>query len=292
MIEVLISTLDNGIINIPSILINKRPDVKYLIVHQLTHSSYKILPNELKRTDVKIYYLEGSGLSKSRNLAISKTIAEIAIIADDDVSYCDKYFDDVIEVYKNNPPMDVVCFKINTTDSESEYKNYPELNHDLSISIPHYVSSIEITFKPERIRGKGIQFDTRFGLGSKFLPAGEEDIFINDCIKNDLEVHYFPYYIVNHTYQSSGKSRKGNSKKAAHIKGGLYCKLYEKRGFSQMWYDMRFNKFDFNPGSINFKFHLLIGYFYILLIKKINRKNHVTMKKHCRKALIKDMTSH
>lgn len=268
MIEVLISTLDNGIQSVPSILISNRDDVKYLIVHQLTHSSFKKVPTELKRPDVKIYYLEGKGLSKSRNLAINNTTGEIAIIADDDVSYCNEYFNKIIEVYKNNPELDLACFKIKTTDSELEYKNYPINDHFISSIIQHSVSSIEITFKPESLRNKNIKFDKRFGLGSKFLPAGEENIFIFDCIENGLNIKYFPYYIVNHSFQSSGKTRKAHSKKTAHIRGALYYRMYKKKGLSRMIYEMKFNENNFNLDSIIFKFHLLTGFAYALLTKE------------------------
>lgn len=267
MIEVLISTLNDGIANVSAILLAPRPDVKYLIIHQFTNADFKTRPKNLIRNDVTIHYLEGKGLSRSRNEAIKKSTGNIAIIADDDVTYNNAYFDKVLEVYRNNPTLEVACFKIKTTDSELEYKNYPETDHNLALNIPHYISSIEITFKPGIIKEKDIVFDTRFGLGSGFLPAGEEDIFINDCLAKKVKVYYFPYYIVNHSFTSSGKKRKNHSNKTAHIRGGLYCRLNERKGFAKMCKEKELNKITLNFKKNQFKIHLIFGYLYIFLSK-------------------------
>jgi glycosyltransferase involved in cell wall biosynthesis len=198
-LSILISTIDDGINNISSILLQERGDVEYIVSHQYTDLIYCDIPDALIRSDVQVSQISGKGLSRSRNNAIKHATGEIGIIADDDVRYEPEYFDTVIQQYKNNQ-FDVICFKIKTPDGQPVYKSYPKECCRIIDFMDYTPSSIEITFRLNEIKSHEIQFDERFGLGAKFT-GGEESIFINDCLYEKLKVYFIPEYIVQHDFE-------------------------------------------------------------------------------------------
>jgi len=203
MLEVLISTIGNGIFKTPQILLSPQKNVKYLVVHQIENSNKYSYPDTLYRDDVKILPVKGKGLTKSRNIALKNATGEICIIADDDVSYKPSYFQSIISIYRKYD-IDIGLFMINT-EEEREYKKYPKDIKLIKISDRHSVSSVEITFKRKSILSSKVLFDERFGLGS-WLNGGGEQFFVYDALKSGLSVIFFPYYIVNHRYDSTIKT--------------------------------------------------------------------------------------
>src|SRR5690606_31354900 len=93
IINVLISTLDEGINGISQVLLEQRSDVHYTVIHQITDRDI-IVPHELaSRSDVLIIRSHEKGLSKSRNLALKHAKGDVGLLADDDVRYTDETFD-------------------------------------------------------------------------------------------------------------------------------------------------------------------------------------------------------
>ena len=205
-LNILISTHNNKVANIPSLFLPYREDVSYIISYQYDNEeSLALIPKEFKRDDVMFLPMQGLGLCKNRNNALIHADGDIALIADDDVRYTNEYLDKVIEVFKNNPATDVALFKIKTRDDEPPMKRYPLTGGRYKVVKGYYPSSIEMAVRVSSVKGK-VYFDERFGLGSEYLNSGEEEVFIKDCMKNSLRLDFFPYYIVEHSYQSTGKN--------------------------------------------------------------------------------------
>jgi glycosyltransferase involved in cell wall biosynthesis len=223
MLSVLISTIDSGITRIRNIILSPRNDVNYVVVHQYTDNDYRNIPEELKRPDIQISQIPGRGLTKSRNHAIAIATGDIALIADDDVSYKNEYFDLVLEIFRNKMP-DIALFKIKTGDNKNEYKNYPECACKMTLKNMHSPSSIEIAFKIEKIKNN-ISFDERFGLGT-FLNGGGEMLFIQDAIKKGLNVQYYPFYIVTHPHESQIMKFPLYHKRRLKVAGATYARKY------------------------------------------------------------------
>lgn len=205
VINVLISTIDERINAIPAILFEKQPNVNYIISHQCTDPKYKIFPDSLNRDDVILSQISGFGLSRNRNNALSLVETGIALIADDDIYILPDSFEKIRTIFQENLDTDVACFKIQTFEGEPKYKRYPEENFSLNFERRHYISSIEITFRIKKIKNNNIFFDERFGAGAERIPAGEEEAFIQDCLAKNLRIDYYPFYTVQHPYQSSTK---------------------------------------------------------------------------------------
>ena len=56
------------------------------------------------------------GLSKSRNLAIKNSDADICLIADDDMIYIDNYEEIVLKAFKDIPEADLIAFQVQTLE--------------------------------------------------------------------------------------------------------------------------------------------------------------------------------
>ena len=202
-LDVLICTFNSGIDKVSDILQEMRADVRYIISHQYTDEKYRYLPLELDREDVLVTQVQGLGLSRNRNNALKYAEGDIALIADDDVKFLPDAFNKILDVFEGNPGVDIALFKIKTPEDEPEYKNYPNESYKFNNRNKHKVSSIEIAFRPHRIKSNNISFDERFGLGSSYLTAGEENVFIHDCTIAGLEAVYYPIFIVEHSVFST-----------------------------------------------------------------------------------------
>lgn len=218
LLNILISTIDNRIEQVKNVLLEYRDDVQYIISHQYSNEKYKNFPHELVRNDVLISQIPGKGVARSRNNAISVATGDIGLFSDDDVIYTYDDFDSVLNIFAKDPSLDVVVFKIKTPPEKPEYKKYPKYPVKL-VSLPFSVGTIEIAFKVKEIQKNEILFDERFGAGNSLLIGSDENIFILDCIKNGLNVWFYPIYIVQHPYESTIKTISKYDKRRISVAG-------------------------------------------------------------------------
>jgi uncharacterized membrane protein len=222
-VDILISTYGKGINNVAQILLEEQNNVRYVISHQCDSLFVSQIPRELVRRDVIVSRIQGKGLSKSRNNALSQSSAFVGLISDDDVKYKQSYFDTIVKYHQSYPNYDVIIFKIRTLEGEPEYKDY-----QLEIKEEKYIpraSSIEISFKLKKINGFKIRFDERFGAGKKFLIGSEERIFLHDCLKAGLKILYVPEYIVEHPYESTAKTLSKYDNRRIRVIGGFDARI-------------------------------------------------------------------
>ncbi len=206
IINVLIATIDAGVGKVEEILLEPRTGVRYIVSHQVTDQQFRNVPGALKRSDVVVGQIEGRGLSGNRNNALKLADGDIALLADDDVRYRPEHFMTLLEAFDADGSMDVACFKIATPDGDFEYKDYAAKSYLLNDESHHYISSLEIAFRLDAIKSRGIVFDPRFGAGSKPVCYGEEAVFIHDCIRAGLKVKYIPAYVAEHSAKSTIKN--------------------------------------------------------------------------------------
>ena len=118
------------------------------------------------------------GLSKSRNLAIKHATADIIIIADDDMVYCDNYHEVIKNGYRDNTS-DAIAFFVERTDNPNKSSSLKK-NVNLGFLQTMKLSSVQLTFKRNFIAN--LRFDENFGAGAKYQ-MGEENIFLFDFLK-------------------------------------------------------------------------------------------------------------
>ncbi len=193
-LEILISTLDDGINGVAAMLLPKREDIGYLVSWQHSEGKDIALPEELRRDDVKICNLAGRGLSRNRNNCIEHATADVCLISDDDCRYTHEQLQTVIDTYTQDPSIDIATFKYSGEDGS---KYYPEQITNLK-EFPkgYYVSSIEVSFRRESVQGK-VWFNENFGLGTEPFHCGEENLFFQDALVMGLKCQFFPITIVH-----------------------------------------------------------------------------------------------
>lgn len=194
-IEVLICSFNKGIVKIDEILMPQRDDVSYIVSYQYTDERYlDLIPQALTdRSDVHIYKYKGQGLSNNRNQALNHATGDIVMYADDDTRLADDAFDTILATFAKHPDVDVALFQISSYIGRM-LKEYPEKETPLHYPLPYHVSTIEMAFRREKVQGK-VRFDERFGLGTKFLTSGEEEIWLYDAVRAGLSLHFFPFKI-------------------------------------------------------------------------------------------------
>lgn len=225
IVDILICTLNNGLYNIGSVLLPYNKSIRYKISHQISDSKIYPMPKELRRHDVEVCQLYGVGLSLNRNNSLSMATGDICIVADDDVRYCIDDIEKVIKIFTEKENIDVFVGKIRTYEEEPQYKNYGARIKHISWLDIGSISSIEIAFRKKSVINKRIHFDKNFGLGGTLYPKGEEAIFLSDCLKENLKIVYFPIYLVQHHYMSSGKSFKYDQGEAEYW-GALSYRIF------------------------------------------------------------------
>jgi len=201
-LQLLISTIDDGINNIPGMLLEPRKGVGYLVSWQHSSDGYGDLPASLVRDDVTVVHLQGRGLSRNRNNCINNATADVCLICDDDCRYTHDQLNCVAMAFATNRKLDIATFKAHGTNTD-----YPEKAMSLNEKHKNYhVSSIEIAFRRTSVQGK-LQFNELFGLGAPDLHCGEEEVLVHDALGMGLNCMYFPTYIVNHIGEPTSITR-------------------------------------------------------------------------------------
>lgn len=195
-LQLLISTIDQGINNVAQLVLDPQENISYLVSWQHSNNEKIDLPNELKRDDVEIHDLAGRGLSRNRNNCLRHATGDLLLIADDDCRYTHERLQQVIDTFENNPQVDIATFQFTNNRHD---KQYSTTSQDLT-TFPkgYYVSSIEIAFRREKVQGI-LAFNEHFGLGAEPFHCGEEQIFIRSAIDKGLSCRFFPITVATHT---------------------------------------------------------------------------------------------
>lgn len=226
-LQLLICTINEGIRRIPGMLLPKRDDVKYLVSWQQTGTVNIEMPHELEeRDDVEVFTLSGRGISVNRNNALKNATGDILLLADDDSKYKPAYFDKILTTFRRYPKADIICFR--AVDREGHFlKRYAsEPWRYATRPKGTHISSVEIAFHRDASLPL---FDERFGLGSKYLACGEEEIFLHDAFLGGKKIIFIPETVVETDPNTTGK-RFLTFAAARRAKGAVLCYLYGSMG--------------------------------------------------------------
>lgn len=225
-LEILISTMNRKDLSFLEAMFPKHDlgDLKILIINQTNNS--ELLQSDFK--NIRVINSSEFGLSKSRNLAIENATADIALFADDDVTYLENFETTILEAYQKYPMSALISFQF-LNDSGQLNKEYPA-NEGLISSTKRPLSSVEISVNLKFIREHQIRFNENFGLGTEF-PATEEQIFRRQILKKDLKVAFVPQPILIHSDETSA-SNQGSE---AFIKAMSAQKFLAYGNFAYLW---------------------------------------------------------
>ena len=160
-----------------------------LIVNQCGHEGFAEYKTEQGRA--LMYSTVERGLTKSRNMAIEHSDADICLLCDDDEVFVEGYENLILDAYNSVPDGDVVIFKMANRKSSLDDK-IQELKFPKTMK----VSSWQISFKRKSLIDNNIRFDELLGAGTG--NGGEEELkFLLDCQKAGLKIYYIPLEIAS-----------------------------------------------------------------------------------------------
>lgn len=133
------------------------------------------------------------GLSRSRNLALKNSVADICLLADDDLVFQTGYKQRIIYAFKTHKE-EMIRFRV--SGIECKFKQYPNCEQKIGYIKSLKVSSVEIAFRRKNIVKSGIKFDEKLGAGTEFC-MGEENAFLFQCFRKGLHMRFLPVEIAN-----------------------------------------------------------------------------------------------
>lgn len=145
---------------------------------------------------VRMIYTTERGLSKSRNMALANSKADICVLCDDDVIYVNNYDVIIKNAFKEIPDADLIVFNINSinTDVREQETYFKKIRR-----IPWYkmYSSVHIAFKRNSIVNNNLKFDERFGAGSGIYSMAEDSLFFAKVHQCGLKAYVYPAVIAD-----------------------------------------------------------------------------------------------
>ncbi len=193
-------------------------------INQIIKKDYEA-PKDVTTGKNVLYSYHEKGLSKSRNKAFLKSRADICTIADDDMYYLDDYEKTILDAYKKYPDADIIAFYV---EHGNRLKKQKEGKVGFLKSMR--ISSVQLTFKRKSIVDRKIFMDELFGTGSKYY-YGEENIFLFDCLRQNLKIYYVPQKIAILKDSTSSWSRE-NTIELHKIRGATFYRM------SKIWYPL------------------------------------------------------
>lgn len=131
------------------------------------------------------------GLSRSRNMAIELSDADLCLISDDDEFYATNYEEILCQSYESHPKADVILFKVGNSG-----KTYSETEYKVGYIEALKFASWQISFRRNKVVQAGIWFDEKMGSGTG-NGSGEEIKFLFDCLRHGLHLQYVPIEIAS-----------------------------------------------------------------------------------------------
>ncbi len=205
-LQLLISTLDDGIDSVAQLLLPASTGISYLVSWQHADGARRALPAALERDDVQVLYMDGRGLSRNRNNCLRHATADVLLIVDDDCRYKAEWLQAIIDTFESHPQVDIAAFMM---QSEAQPKQYPDHSFSLGESPRgYYVTSFELAIRRTSIQGR-LQFNEHFGLGAPLFRCGEEELLVHNALQLGMDVRFFPITVVRHDHATTQSSRAG-----------------------------------------------------------------------------------
>lgn len=158
-------------------------------------------PAPLTRTDVTVVPLESRGAAASRNAALDRVDSGILQFWDDDMTPDQAGLETIWQHLRDHPALGFVTGLRRGLDRGT----LPEGGAGQALSRTNIARTAtpEIALVAEAVRGAGVRFDERFGLGATH-PLGDEFVFLADCLKAGLQGWHLPVAVGTHPPQSTG----------------------------------------------------------------------------------------
>lgn len=218
-VEVLMSIMSQN-----GVEIVKRTNIKsnVVVVNQCDCESRKNII--INGHNVNYINTTDRGLSRSRNLAIQEATGDYCLLCDDDEILENDYVDKIESAFRASPDADIICFIV-TRDG----KRHPTKKRRISYLNSLRISSVQIVLKKASVIKNNVKFDENFGAGSP-NGAGEENIFMFDCLKKNMKIYYVPI-VIGELLASASTWFTGFDKEYFLKRGRIFRRLFGGFGY-------------------------------------------------------------
>lgn len=212
-----------------------------IIINQCDKEEQISVDREFGR--IKMISTKERGLSRSRNMALENSTADICVLCDDDIVYVNGYEKIIKNAFQDLPHADLIVFNIRSmnTDIRPQEEFFCKAK-----KVPKHkmYSSVHIAFRRKKIKAANLKFDIRFGAGSGIYSMAEDSIFFSDAHKAGLSAYVYPAIIAD-LYSDKSSWFHGYDEKYFYDIGAflqvsfpyfkyLYCFYYPFRLYKQM----------------------------------------------------------
>lgn len=199
-LSVTISTCrPQGIERVAAMRLPQVDGVEYVVSWQ--ESADAPVPPELaERPDVRIFRLNGLGLSVNRNNAIIHARGQVVMIGDDDLIYHPEALRQVMEIFREDDELHYASFRYDGPDA----KTYPTESININPRPSHFhQTSFEVAFRlcPAT---ETLRYSDQFGIGAKRFTAGEDSVLAIQARNMGLKCRFYPVTTVTHPGMSTG----------------------------------------------------------------------------------------
>lgn len=185
------------------VLVSTMHQKDYSIIEKMNINSDAIIINQCDRFEYKKINYKGNsidffsfaerGVGLSRNTALMRATADICLFADEDMVYVDNYKEIVINAFKENPKADMILFNVPSKNPERPTCQIVTKGKVRWYNCFRY-GAVNIAVKTEKLKKRNIYFSLLFGGGAKYS-AGEDSMFIADCLRKGLKIYTHPAII-------------------------------------------------------------------------------------------------
>lgn len=178
------------------VLVSTMNQTDHSLLDKMNIQSDAIIVNQCNRNEIeelcykgnRIRYLSFNerGVGLSRNNALMRATADICLFADDDVTYTDNYQQIIIDAFNKYPSAGVIVFNVKCTNPD-RVEHLITSNKRLRFYNCLKFGTFRIAIKRDVILSNNIFFSLLFGGGAKYS-AGEDNLFITDCMKKGIKV--------------------------------------------------------------------------------------------------------
>lgn len=165
---------------------------------------------------------ENRGIGRSRNLAFAHAAPGIVLFADDDVQYDAGYVEAIIQAFRMFPDADVVLFELESDDPDRGGAIREESGRVFTKALKY--GGPKIAVRTESVRRARISFSEVFGGGAPYA-AGEDSLFIRDCLLSGLRVYRSGDLIGRIAFDGSSWFA-GYNVDYLHDRGALYKSMF------------------------------------------------------------------
>lgn len=216
-LDVLVATVRND--DITSLIKKMNIQTNAIVCNQSDTWTY----SELNYGDNKIqsYTFNEKGVGMNRNNALMRSHADYCVISDDDMVFRDGYEKILEELIRNNLDADVLIFNL----LEKKGKRFIT-KKKFNVNRLNYMrfGAARLVVKQSSIRKNGIFFNLEFGGGTRFS-AGEDTLFLKECLDKKLKIVAVPEYLAELTNDRESTWFTGYNEKYFKDKGALYTAI-------------------------------------------------------------------